>query len=96
MPSDVEKIRAKHPKCRGGMAPDFCPTCKNDPIWPCDVVRLADALENTLRILKECGPALLVAAIHGETVSPEVSQRNEKQIEEAKRTLREVAGGDDE
>lgn len=57
-----------------------------------DMVKLARALTNTLRILKECGPAMLIAALHGQTCSIEVSERNGAQIEEAERALEEVAG----
>ena len=50
--SDLERIEEKHPTLEySDSAPStFCSTCITD--WPCDVVKLARALDHVVKALK--------------------------------------------
>jgi hypothetical protein len=77
--ADAEKIRAKHRTRVSMLEVETCEVCDQEA--PCDVVRLADAIDAYLQ--------------EWDTPVPDLGLRVRLR-EKMRTTLREVAGGDDE
>ena len=92
--SDLERIEAKHQKGRTPNPPRhrgvvWCYGCDKEG-YPCDVVKLARALKEALKAMNAVGTVV------GRDAFKAAWQRMEEAYPKGLRTLREVAGGDDD